>query len=550
MEHNAFKFLGRTSLALVLIIGSFFETAAVIAKPKLKDGHDIYRRNSLCTYFISDIDLLVSENGVEDEIREYLDKFKIDEKFDDHTIGNRYVSVKGVSFTDADRAIVDETFAKAKAKAKSGGGFGKFVDNMFKNNEVYQQRMAENKKMIEEADTRQFLNDHPEIFTANSDDEWEENKIKEAAKIYRYLIDTKLANQLIAKWFNAKSQKIDGSYYDLDLIQERGLYNASELDVMKAAESNRKWAVLKDAGMELIPHTFISFTQFEIIDARNYQERRQKTSAHKTASNITGTLFGKTNQEMKELDEDSKALTAGYYITATTFLFQLDWTDATLENFINNYWEADLSKLMNSNEFQIKYLGYQDVMAKTVEDVRGKGLFKQLGSVFKEGVSAGISKTFGHKSDEQINAELRASHEATRKDKTLELTEQSLIRSIDATYANLQKDHEEFKVKAPLQIKEDTNEIYAYIGLKEGVTSKSEFEVLERTFNLKKNIYEYKRVGKLKVNKNRIWDNRYTLIDDGANVVGKGKNAVTIDCTYFSGKSDDFAPGMLLRQIK
>ena len=548
MKHNAFKFLGSKSLALIVIIACCFETATVMAKSKLKDGHDIYRRNSLCTYFISDINLLVSENGVEDEIQEYLDKFKIDEKFDDHTIGDRYVSVKNVSFTDADRAIVDEAFAKAKKK--SSGGVGGFLNSMFKNNEVYQKTVAEDKKKLEEADARQFLNDHGEIFTASSDDEWEENKIKEAAKIYRYLINTKLANQLIAKWFNAKSQKIDGSHYDLDLIQERGLYNASELDVMKAAESTRKWAVLKDAGMELIPHTFISFTQFEIIDARNYQERTQKTFAHKTASGITGTIFGKSKQEMAETDEDRKAETAGYYITATTYLFQLDWTDATLEKFINNYWEADLSKLTNSDEFQIKYLGYQDVMVKTVEDIRGKGLFKQLGSLLKEGVSAGISKSLGHKSDEQIRAESRAAHETTRQEKTVEMTEQALIRSIDATYADLQKNHEEFKVKAPLQIKEGTNEMYAYIGLKEGVTPKSEFEVLERTFNQKKNIYEYKQVGKLKVDKNRIWDNRYTLIDDGANMVGKGKDAVTIDCTYFTGKSDDFVPGMLLRQIK
>ena len=132
---------------------------------------------------------------------------------------------------------------------------------------------------------------------------------------------------------------------------------------------------------------------------------------------------------------------------------------------------------------------------------------------------------------------------------TLQMTEQSLIRSIDATYLALQKDHEEFKVKAPL-IDVEKNNITAFIGLKEGVTAKTEFEVLERTYNKKKEIYEYKKVGKLKVDKKRIWDNRYTLIDEGSNIVGKGKNATTIDRTYLTGSASKIAPGMLLRQIK
>lgn len=129
------------------------------------------------------------------------------------------------------------------------------------------------------------------------------------------------------------------------------------------------------------------------------------------------------------------------------------------------------------------------------------------------------------------------------------MTEQSLIRSIDATYLALQKAYEEFKVKAPL-INVEKDSITAFIGLKEGITGKSEFEVLERRYNKKKEIYEYKKVGKLKVDKKRIWDNRYTLIDAGTNVVGRGKKAKIIDRTFLKGSTRGIAPGMLLRQIK
>lgn len=59
-----------------------------------------------------------------------------------------------------------------------------------------------------------------------------------------------------------------------------------------------------------------------------------------------------------------------------------------------------------------------------------------------------------------------------------------------------------------------------------------------------------RKLASLKLTKKRIWDNRYTLIDEGSNIVGKGKNATTIDRTYLTGSASKIAPGMLLRQIK
>ena len=516
----------------------------VSAQKKIQS--DIYRRNSLCTYFISDINLLVSEDGVDKEIKKFLDNYVISDKYDDHTIGSRYVSVDNISFTDEDRCKVDPKFAKNKNKKPSK--FESILQGMAEQNPDYERIKAQQDAQWDDIDKRSFASSHPEIFSASTQNEYEENTQKTAAKIYKYLSNNKFANQLIAKWFNAKDYKSEGSHYDLSLIQERGLYNASELDVMRASETTRKWAILKDAGMELIPHTFVSFTQFEIIDGRKYQERQNSSDAGKDASKMVGKMFGKSQDYMDNLNKDTEAETAGYYITSTTYLFQLEWTNETLEKFINEYWDADLSKLMNSDEFSLKYLGYKRNTVNTTESVMGKG--KQLvGNIFKEAVSGALAKTLGGQSDAEIAAERRLQHDATRQVMTLQMTEQSLIRSIDATYLALQKAHEEFKVKAPL-IDVEKNNITAFIGLKEGVTAKTEFEVLERTYNKKKEIYEYKKVGKLKVDKKRIWDNRYTLIDEGSNIVGKGKNATTIDRTYLTGSASKIAPGMLLRQIR
>lgn len=316
------KFLTTKLVVALLIFAGCLDCATATAKKKITDGQDIYRRNSLCTYFISNIDLLVSEDGVPEEIKSFLDKYQVSDKFDDHTIGSRYVSVNGISFSDEDRAAVDEEFAKHGGKKKKKGGF------------LTAFMTEEEKARADQREEEGFISSHPEIFSAKTKKEYAENTMVRAAQLYRYLLDTKFANQLVAKWFNAQSKKTNGSHYDLSLIQERGLYNASELDMLKAAESTRRWAVLQDAGMELIPHTFVSFTHFEIIDGRKYWERLNANSDG-TTDKVMGGLFGKSEAEMKKIDKKIEAETAGYYITATTYLFQLEWSEEMEEKFIN-----------------------------------------------------------------------------------------------------------------------------------------------------------------------------------------------------------------------
>lgn len=366
-------------LCYVLVGSSFL--ISINCNAKKKEQIEIYRRNSLCTYFISDIDLMVSVEGVDQEIKRFLDNYVISDKYDDHTIGSRYVSIKNVEFSDEDRDKVDPKFAKKRNKKKKSGSF------LSKLAAAYEADQA----MWNEQDKRNFANWHPEIFSASTQKEYDENTNKTAAKIYRYLLDCKFANQLIAKWFNAKENKIEGSHYDLSLIQERGLYNASELDIMQANESTRKWAILKDAGMELIPHTFISFTHFEIIDGRKYKEREHNSESGKAASKLTGKIFGQSQEEMDNLNKKTESETAGYYITSTTYLFQLDWSNEDLEKFINEYWDADLSKLIASDEFSLKYLGYKRNTVNTTENVMGKG-GNFLSNIFKEAVSDAFSK--------------------------------------------------------------------------------------------------------------------------------------------------------------
>ena len=121
-----------------------------------------------------------------------------------------------------------------------------------------------------------------------------------------------------------------------------------------------------------------------------------------------------------------------------------------------------------------------------------------------------------------------------------ELIEKATIKAVDAVIVKLQKNHDEFKTKTPLYSGEP---ITAKIGLKEGLTEKSKFDVLEQRQN-KDGKTEYVVVGSLKVDDSQpIWDNRYGADEENPNS--------TTDKTFFKKTSGGtFYAGMLIVQKK
>lgn len=113
-------------------------------------------------------------------------------------------------------------------------------------------------------------------------------------------------------------------------------------------------------------------------------------------------------------------------------------------------------------------------------------------------------------------------------------------RAIDKSISNLQKNFDEFKVFTPLI---SVDPLRAYIGLKEGVDEDSRYEVLEKSVDDMGRI-KYKRVGEVKPEKDKIWDNRFMAEFDN-------EDGYDLQYTTFkkiSGKN--FYPGMLIREIK
>ena len=85
--------------------------------------------------------------------------------------------------------------------------------------------------------------------------------------------------------------------------------------------------------------------------------------------------------------------------------------------------------------------------------------------------------------------------------------------------------------------------------MKEGLEGGEKFEVLEQTMNSKTGLTEYESKGKITVDKDLIWDNRYNIGTDP--MPGDSTAAVRppLDRTTFSG-GKKYYPGMLIRQLK
>lgn len=309
-------------------------------------------------------------------------------------------------------------------------------------------------------------------------------------KIDKILADKKLANQLVAEWFNVGE---DGKF-DMSVIQERGLYDASELDAGVTSGQVRASAALADAGKELIKNTFVTFTSLNFIENEPFARgiRDAAIAAVASSPELVKVAAEKAAEKLYEATKD------GYTLTSKTWLYQLNWSDSLLY-VTYEYWDNP-EALANSDAFSLDFVGMQ----------------KNLSMV-------GFAK-----------------------DKSLDqIIDKALVRNIDKAFVELQKDNDVFKPKMPII---SVDPMVVLIGEKEGVTEKSQFEVLQMVWNKKEGFTEWKSMGKCKVDKKYpIWNNMYNAgeeteeqLDDEGNVVFG---------TRFKG-SKSILPGMLVKQIK
>jgi hypothetical protein len=314
----------------------------------------------------------------------------------------------------------------------------------------------------------------------------------ETENIKAFLEANNVARDVVAKWFN-RSEK---GGFNMDLIAKRGSYDASALDIAKAKQSQRGLASVADAGEELIKNTFVLVNDYNYVSKEEVGKKVNKWLD--AVASATG------NSDLAAAQEGVTFLGKGYVVKTTAFLFRLKWDEETAAIFYNDYWADDATitpekkkAFDESKIFKLELIGSDNSWA----DVQ--------------------STTLTKKTEE-------------------ELIEKATVKAVDAVIVKLQKNYDEFKTKTPLYSGEP---ISAKIGLKEGLSEKSKFDVLEQRQD-KDGKTEYVVVGSLKVDDSQpIWDNRYGADEENpANADGK---------TFFkktSGK--EFYAGMLIVQKK
>ena len=335
-------------------------------------------------------------------------------------------------------------------------------------------------------------------------------------KIDKYMMNSDIANDLVAKWFNRNDST---GYCNMELIYRRGIEGATTENVEMSELTKRGKSILLDSGTDLIGNTFVLAHDVVYID----KGERNKNVAEgislfgeilKGAGEImaAATGDGSYNELGKSFDDLSKSTAdivddfEGFRVKIQTHLYKLNWQESDNDYFYENYYldenyydEAKFNAWNDAN-YTLTYIGTQEaICGQTV--LVGKYNLSQLIKIV-------------------------------------------LYRTMDESIVKLQKNYEEFRIKEPIyEIDSVTGYVVAKIGMKEGVSSNSKYEVLE-SVETSDGTMKYKRVGVIKPVDNMIWDNRYMALEDGAqNSDMKG--------TYFKvTNGHDLYPGLLIREIK
>lgn len=286
--------------------------------------------------------------------------------------------------------------------------------------------------------------------------------IDQTENIASFIKQTNLGTRTVAKWFDWNKET---GLFDMELVKQRGFYNANAFDRELASRQVRGNAILGDAGERLIPNTYLIMS--DICYSGKYSIKEDQTSR-----------IGTKNQ---------------FDVKIVSYIFQLDWDEEKLNFFYTNY-----------------YGGMQEFI-KQVDS---------YGFIFRAKVETDYS-------------------ESSSKIVQSALIERVVARCLDINIAKLQRAYPDFRIKALMTSSEP---IQADIGIKEGVTEDDLYEVLEMSVD-NNGIASYERVGIIRPEKGKIWDNRYMAKEEGTPYSGLGYT------TFQKVSGGDFYSGMLIREI-
>jgi len=443
----------------VLTVACLVGTTQTFAQESSKDFK--YRRSSLSMILIES-DNFPNKNAVMSSWNNY----PFPDKYNKHNINLKSVNINNIKLSDQD--LIDAGFLKDTLKT-----------------------VIQISKATASLKPVKYLNAEQTIAVVMPTEKQEYQ-----LKIDKVIRESKLANQLVASWFNRSKE----GKFDMSMIQERGFYNASELEASVAQGQTRGLASLGDAGEELIRNTFITFTKLEFIENEPAAAIVRDAAKAEIAKSMAGKPQMLIDKALQGADATYEKTKEGYSLWSKTWLYRLNWNDSISAIFYTDIW-SNPSAFDKSNLFSLEFVGVQ---------------YNQSLVTFKIGET---------RTQEQ-------------------LIDLALVRNVDNAFAELQKENDVFKPKVPVLT---VKPITAQIGMKEGLKGGESFDVLEMVFNQKTGTTEYKKIGTATADKKIIWDNRYNAGEKVEQMLDKEGNPVT--ATPFKG-GKSIQPGMLLKQVK
>ena len=333
---------------------------------------------------------------------------------------------------------------------------------------------------------------------------------KNALFTEKLLNEAEMAKQMVAKWFGLTGSSVEDATFNTELIQSRGQYNASDVDVAVAMQTTRGVASLSDAGEELLNNTFV------LVKDITYVTAEQEAEAAKIAMGVIGGIFdaltgGKSGQQVAQAAGKIADSFTGFKVKTHSYLYQLDWNDSIAAIF-----------------YQFHYTDKPDP-AKVQAFMEDKTTYRL--------------KYVAHEYEFDKKSVLKGKYSRT------ELVRTICARSMDKNIVALAKQYEDFKVKTPVfsVLTNERGKIEGYaakIGMKEGISETSKFQVVQRIQDPETGKTTYKYIATVKPKKGHIWDNRYNAALEEA-------DGATLPYTTFTKTAGgEILPGMLLIEGK
>jgi len=324
------------------------------------------------------------------------------------------------------------------------------------------------------------------------------------------LNQTEMAKKMVAKWFGFNGHTVSDATFNTALISSRGQYNASDVDVALAVQTTRGLASLSDAGEELLNNTFV------LVNDITYVTAEQEAEAAKVAMGVIGGIFdaltgGKSGQQMAQTAGKIADSFTGFKVKTHSYLYQLEWNDSIAAIF-----------------YRYHYTGVPD-SAKVQAFLDDKTTYRL--------------KYVAHAYEFDKKSVLKGKYSRT------ELVRTICARSMDKNIVALAKQYEDFKVKTPVYqvLTNSRGKIEGYaakIGMKEGISETSKFQVVQRIQDAETGKTRYKYIATVKPKKGEIWDNRYNAVLEEAD------GATLPYTTFVKTAGGEILPGMLLIEGK